>query len=64
MSSNNDSLMKQMEDFEAGFPDGVYVAPSNKDEPKIKVKALCEYCKKRGVDPQDLTDAEREQFLY
>ncbi|MGH0775273.1 hypothetical protein ACQVSN_26975 [Bacillus mobilis] len=64
MSSHNDILRKQMEDFEAGFPDGVYVAPSSKDEPNIKVKALCEYCRERGVDPQDLTDEERQQFLY
>ncbi|WP_256703262.1 hypothetical protein [Bacillus cereus] len=53
----------KMERFERGFPDGVYVEPSDKKEPRIKVKALFEYCDKRGVQPQDLTDEEREQFL-
>lgn len=37
--------------------------PSDKKEPRIKVKALFEYCNERGVKPKDLTDEEREQFL-
>ncbi len=64
MSDYNDNLMKQMEDFEAGFLGGVYVAPSSKNEPNIKVKALFEYCREKGVDPQDLTKEESQQFLY
>ncbi|AJH02364.1 hypothetical protein P4493_11025 [Bacillus thuringiensis] len=53
----------KMDRFERGFPDGVYVEPSDKKEPRIKVKALFEYCNERGVKPKDLTDEEREQFL-
>lgn len=52
-----------MDKFEKGFPDGVYVEPSNKKEPRIKVKSLFEYCKERGLKPNNLTDEEREQFL-
>ncbi|HDR6313119.1 TPA: hypothetical protein QCU60_005147 [Bacillus cereus] len=58
-----EKLKREMEEFEAGFPDGVYAAPSSSNEPRIKVKALFEYCREKGVDPEDLTDEEREQFL-
>lgn len=58
-----EKLIKEIEEFEAGFPDGVYAAPSSPNEPRIKVKALFEYCREKGVDPEDLTDEEREQFL-
>ncbi|MCU5391991.1 hypothetical protein OCE55_28800 [Bacillus paranthracis] len=58
-----EKLIKEMEEFEAGFPDGVYTACSSSNEPRIKVKALFEYCREKGVDPEDLTDEEREQFL-
>lgn len=58
-----EKLKREMEEFEAGFPDGVYAVPSSSNEPRIKVKALFEYCREKGVDPEDLTDEEREQFL-
>lgn len=58
-----EKLRREMEEFEAGFPDGVYAAPSSANEPRIKVKALFEYCREKGIDPEDLTDKEREQFL-
>ncbi|MDA2147050.1 MULTISPECIES: hypothetical protein [unclassified Bacillus cereus group] len=58
-----EKLKREMEEFEAGFPDGVYAIPSGPNEPRIKVKVLFEYCKEKGVDPEDLTDEEKEQFL-
>ncbi|WP_088266023.1 hypothetical protein [Bacillus mycoides] len=58
-----EKLRREMEEFEVGFPDGVYVAPSSPNEPRIKVKALFEYCREKGIDLKDLTDEEREQFL-
>ncbi|EJR41430.1 hypothetical protein IIK_05811 [Bacillus cereus VD102] len=58
-----EKLRREMEEFEAGFPDGVYAAPSTPNEPRIKVKALFEYCREKGIDPGDLKDEEREQFL-
>ncbi|PFZ83055.1 hypothetical protein COL70_28910 [Bacillus pseudomycoides] len=58
-----EKLKREMEEFEAGFPDGVYAARSSPNEPRIKVKALFEYCREKGVDPEDLTDEEREKFL-
>ncbi|MGR5976105.1 hypothetical protein ACT7DE_18480 [Bacillus paranthracis] len=53
----------EMDEFEKGFPDGVYTAPSDKNEPRVKVKALFKYCNERGLKPKDLSDEEREQFL-
>lgn len=58
-----EKLRKEMEEFEAGFPDGVYAGPSSSNEPRVKVKALFQFCREKGVDPEDLTDEEREQFL-
>lgn len=56
-------MLNELDEFEKGFPDGVYVKPSSKKEPRVKVKALFKYCNERGVEPKDLTDEEREQFL-
>ncbi|MCU5165941.1 hypothetical protein OCD92_27755 [Bacillus paranthracis] len=58
-----EKLRREMEEFEAGFPDGVYSAPSSPNEPRIKVKEMYQYCREKGVDPEDLTDEEREKFL-
>ncbi|KZD55589.1 hypothetical protein [Bacillus cereus] len=35
-----EALRKEMEEFEEGFPDGVYTAPSSPNEPRIKVRDL------------------------
>ncbi|MGP1910658.1 hypothetical protein ACTSEZ_21205 [Metabacillus sp. JX24] len=58
-----DNLHDYIENFEKGFPDSVYVAPGGSKEPRIKVKALFKYCEEKGVDPQDLTEKERREFL-
>ncbi|MEG7863211.1 hypothetical protein FOT98_24495 [Bacillus sp. HY001] len=52
-----------MEEFESGFPDGVYVAHSSPNEPIIKLKEMYRYCREKGIDPNDLTEEEIEQFL-
>ncbi|XRG77832.1 hypothetical protein V5E38_18705 [Rossellomorea sp. GAMAL-10_SWC] len=56
-------MLDEMRKFEKGFPDGVYVEPNRTNEPTVKVKALYEYCRKRGLEPKDLSEKEREQFL-
>ncbi|MDA1918268.1 MULTISPECIES: hypothetical protein [Bacillus cereus group] len=56
-------LIKEMEEFEDGFPDGVYTAPSSPNEPRIKLKEMYQYCREKGINPADLTDEEREKFL-
>ncbi|WP_088010797.1 hypothetical protein [Gottfriedia acidiceleris] len=53
----------KIDKFEKGFPDGVYVEPSYKNEPRIKVKALFKYCNERGLEPKDLSEEERKQFI-
>lgn len=58
-----EKLKSEMEEFEVGFPDGVYTVPMFPNSPRIKVKALFEYCRNKGVDPEDLTDEEREKFF-
>ncbi|HFK1549995.1 TPA: hypothetical protein ACGXMZ_006009 [Bacillus albus] len=58
-----EKLRKEMEEFEDGFPDGVYVAPSSCNEPRIKLKEMYGYCLEKGIDPNGLTEEEREKFL-
>jgi hypothetical protein len=49
--------------FDDGFPDGVFAIPRNPKEPRVKVRALFDYCEARGMTPEDLTEEEMEQFL-
>lgn len=58
-----EKLIKEMEEFEAAFPDGVYVAPSSRNEPLIKLKELYQYCREKDIHPADLTEEEGEKFL-
>ncbi|MEI0738857.1 hypothetical protein VQ056_23170 [Paenibacillus sp. JTLBN-2024] len=50
-------------DFEDDFPDGVFAIPSSPDEPRIKLRALQNYCKQVGKEPSELTQEELEPFL-
>lgn len=59
-----EKMKKEIEEFEAGFPDGVYAIPSGPNDPKIRVHELFAYCKEKSVNPENLTEKERDQFLY
>lgn len=54
---------KKIEEFENAFPDGVFAFPPNPEEPRVKVRALGEYCKEKGVTPDALAEEELQQFL-
>lgn len=56
-------IRKEIEEFENGFPDGVYAIPHDPKAPRVKVRALNDYCKEKGITPEDLTAEEMEQFL-
>ncbi|MGO4271810.1 hypothetical protein AB4Z22_18550 [Paenibacillus sp. TAF58] len=56
-------MIKELEEFDDAFPNGVFAVPRNPNEPQVKVRALAEYCDSRGITPQDLTEEEWEQFL-
>lgn len=58
-----DQLIEKMDEFEKGFPDGVYVNSDNEKMPRINMRALSRYCSERGTKPKDLTDKEMEQFI-
>ncbi|MEX3713350.1 hypothetical protein ABFV99_13180 [Cytobacillus horneckiae] len=58
-----DNLLREIDEFEKGFPDGVFVDPKGKNEPKINFRALSRYCSEKGVRPADLTETERAQFI-
>lgn len=56
-------IRKEIEEFENGFPDGVYAIPRDPKAPKVKVRALHDYCKEKGIKPEDLAVEEMKQFL-
>lgn len=59
----DDKMMKEIEEFDDAFPDGVFCIHRIPGEPRVKVRALWNYCKEKGVDPEDLSEEESEQFL-
>ncbi|MDW0118603.1 hypothetical protein QTL97_16885 [Sporosarcina thermotolerans] len=56
-------LRKDDENFEGQFPDGVFAIPKDNDEPRIKVRALFNYCEQRGITPDQLSCEELEKFM-
>lgn len=63
MTKPDEELIRKMERFEKGFPDGVYVKPSDEEIPRINMRALSRYCDEKGLKPIELSDEEREQFI-
>lgn len=55
--------MEEMLGFDDEFPDGVFVIPRLANEPKVKIRALADYCESKCVLPIDLTSEEMERFL-
>lgn len=56
-------MMNQIKKFDNSFPDGVFAIPRTSKEPRVKVRALHDYYKEKGVTPTELSDAELERFL-
>lgn len=59
----DEKLIKEMESFDDTFPDGVFAIPRNPNDPKVKVRALWDYCKKKGIDIESISEEEIKQFL-
>lgn len=58
-----EKMIKEIDAFDDAFPDGIFCIPRIPGEPRVKVRALWNYCKEKGVDPEDLSKEEMEQFL-
>ncbi|PAV27655.1 hypothetical protein CIL05_20840 [Virgibacillus profundi] len=56
-------MIDQIKEFDNNFPDGVYAIPRSSNEPRVKVRALYDYCKNRGITPADISEDEMEHFL-
>lgn len=56
-------LKDDIKHFEDGFLDGVYAIPRDKSERRVKVRALYDYCKERGITPSQLSEDEMGKFL-
>ncbi|MFD1173923.1 hypothetical protein [Oceanobacillus picturae] len=60
MERSNKKLIEQMKVFDDTFEDGVFVIPSTT---KVKVRALSEYCQKKGISVESLSEEEILQFV-
>ena len=58
-----EKFIKEIEGFDNAFPDGIYAVPQNLKEPRVKVRALWDYCKQKVVEPRDLCREEIEIFI-
>lgn len=58
-----DQLIEKMDEFDKGFPNGVFADSGNQIMPKINMRALSRYCSERDIKPKDITEEEMEQFI-
>ncbi len=59
----DDSIIKkEIDEFEQGFPDGVYAIPREKNEPRLNVRKMDAFCRENQIDPDQLTEKQMEQF--
>lgn len=64
-SSKDVDEMRQLlalDDIVARVADGQYVVPISDNAPRYLIQKLDRYCKKKGIDPSTLTDAELKRF--
>lgn len=61
--NDNSKVIKEIKEFEDGFPDGIYVIQRIAGEPRLNVRAMYKYCHEKGINPNDLNDEEMERFL-
>lgn len=57
------SESKDVDTMDKVIPSGKYVLPGGK-APRIKLREMDKYCKKVGKEPDQLTEEEKEQFIY
>lgn len=49
--------------FDEAFPDGIFAIPRERMDPRVKVRALWDYCKRYNKMPNELSDEEMALFL-
>ncbi|MEK5357888.1 hypothetical protein [Paenibacillus sp. FSL L8-0709] len=59
LSEFNDKLVE----FDDDIDDGVYAVPRDPKSPRVKVRALDQYCKQHKKEPSQLSAEEMEMFL-
>lgn len=62
LNRNQEILHKEINDFEKGFPDGVYAGPTNPEEPILNTRAMLKYCREHGLDPEKMTKEQLKPF--
>ncbi|GMA57993.1 hypothetical protein C7445_109130 [Alicyclobacillus sacchari] len=45
------------------IPDGIYAVSPAPDQGRVQVRRLYEYCRERGLNPSQLSEAEMAQFI-
>ncbi|WP_449598737.1 hypothetical protein [Niallia sp. Marseille-Q9988] len=56
-------MIEEMIKFDDSFPDGIFAISCRTGEPKVKVRALWDFCQKKGLKPSQLSSGEMELFL-
>jgi hypothetical protein len=59
----DNKLIKEIKQFDDSFPIGIYTVPRSPNMQRVKVRALWEYCQEHGLEPNELSLEEIEQFL-
>jgi len=60
---DREKLRKQIQEFDDGFPDGVFLAPHRgKYNKEIKLRALLDYCKEHNLNVETIGDDIIEKF--
>ena len=54
---------RNTKNFADEFPDGIFAVPRSPQEPRVKIRALYNYCLEKNKQPSDLSESEMEQFL-
>lgn len=55
--------MRKLDDFDKGFPNGVFADAGKEEIPRINMRSLSLYCSKQGIKPKELTNKEMQKFI-
>lgn len=51
-----------LERLDEAATDGIFALPGPKERPRHNLRALDQYCEKKGIQPSELTEEELKQF--
>lgn len=58
-----DDMISDIDDMDKAIPTGKYVLPGG-TPPRIRLRDMYKFCQEKGINPEDLTEEQKKQFLY